>query len=842
LKFELKEFQEIKCRELRGELATARDEFSKRFKRQAIVLSSPTGSGKTITIGALLESIFEGDDNYPSEPRTRVLWISDSPELNNQSRDKLLAACDTPTYQELELIDSDTFDEEFLREGAVYFINTQLLGRDKRLTKEGGDQRTFTFWQTVANTVREYGPELLLIIDEAHRGMGVSAREREARTTIIRKFIDGSKEDGLPPLPIILGMSATTRRFDDVLGETQQRTVRKVTITPEEVRTSGLIKDQMVVIVPTEPVNTDMTLLERAVRRWREFEETWDDYSRKEGDRFIYPALVVQVEDGVPGRDVLSKTPLDQVVEIIRREGGTLGQGAIAHCFEVQRDLVLGNTNVRRVDASRIEQDKTVRIILFKTALGVGWDCPRAEVMMSFRKAIDPTVIAQLIGRMIRSVFARRIEAYEMLNTVELFLPHYDQENLETILTELRNPDAEDRVATDVTTTPQVSYQRNPAFEEAFSKLEGLKTAIFSSPAPLLPVRRLLKLAWYLTTDKLDEECYEQHRNDIVRILLRHREARWKEKEDWASVVRETGEVELQQFIVGLGKMEVSEAAVRIRAELAPENVEALFKEALRRIAPGTDVNMAFWREAEKKTDPLLAKLELYALSNDASILKELNEHANKRFDALDAKHRSATKTLKERRRQLYSKLRQAGREFIFEDWELPEQILERADGRLYDRHLYADSAGKFQTKLNGWEDAVLARWAKRDGFVGWLRNPSRRQWSFTIPYQHGGSKGFHPDLVVIRRASNKLVIDVLEPHQTNQDDTFAKAKGLADYASTHGLELGQAMMLTVDGQGDDALISGFDVTDRGVREKVLRTRDNEQIQGLFQPLAELKK
>jgi type III restriction enzyme len=837
VKFELKEFQEIKYRELRAELVTARDEFSKRSKRQAIVLSSPTGSGKTITIGAMLESIFEGDDNYPAEPQTRVLWISDSPELNIQSRDKLLAACDAPTYHDLELINSDTFDEEFLRDGAVYFINTQLLGRDKRLTKEGGDKRDFTFWQTVANTVREYGNELLLIIDEAHRGMGVSAREREARTTIIRKFINGSKEDGLPPIPIILGMSATTRRFDDVLGETQ-RTVRKVTISPEDVRASGLLKDQMVVTVPAEPVNSDMTLLETAVRRWREFEKTWDDYSRKQDERFVYPALVVQVEDARSGSEALSKTPLEQVVEIIQRESGPLGQGAVAHCFEVQRDIVLANTNVRHVDPSRIEQDKTVRVVLFKTALSFGWDCPRAEVMMSFRKEVDPTAIAQLIGRMIRTPFARRIESHEMLNTVVLFLPHYDQKNLETILTEIRNPKAEDRVATDVTTTPQVSYERNPEFKEAFSKLELLKSAMFSNPSPISPVRRVLKLAWCLTNDRLDQTCYDRERNELVGILLRHRKKKWKEKEDWASVVRETGEVELQQFIVGLGDMEVSEAAVRIRAELAPENVEALFKEALRRIAPGTDIHMAFWKEAEKETDPLLAKLELYALSSDASVLKELNTYANKSFEALDAKYRAATKSLKQKRRQLYSKLRQAGREFIYEDWELPEEILEKADGESYERHLYCNEAGKFQTKLNGWEKAVLSRWAQRDDFVGWLRNPSRKRWSFTVAYQHRGWNGFHPDLLIVRRERGKLVIDVLEPHRTDQDDTFAKARGLAEYAASHGLELGKAMMLKVDGQGDDAVISAFDVTDRGIREKVLRTRDNEQIQGLFQPVS----
>src|SRR6266496_954566 len=839
MKFELKEFQEVKCGELRAELAAAREEFATRRKQQAIVLSSPTGSGKTITIGALLESIFEGNDDYPPQPETRVLWISDSPELNNQSRDKFLAACDTPTYQDLVLIDSDTFDEEFLRPGVVYFINTQLLGRDKKLTKESGDDRAYTFWQTVANTVREFGKEFLLIIDEAHRGMGVSDRERETRTTIVRKFINGAAEVGLPPVPLILGMSATTQRFDDVLLREATRTVRKVTIDAEEVRASGLIKDQMVVLVPADPVKTDMTLLERAVRGWREFEKTWDDYSRKEDERFIYPALVVQVEDGIPERDILSKTPLDQVVEIILREGGVLGQGAIAHCFDVQRDLVLANTNIRRVDASRIEQDKTVRVVLFKTALSVGWDCPRAEVMMSFRKAVDRTAIAQLIGRMIRTPLARRIEAFEMLNTVELFLPHYDKENLERILAELRNPDADDRVATEVITIPQITYDRDPALGEVFSKLESLKSAIFSNPSPLPPVRRLLKIAWALTQDKLDEPCYERQRDEIVKILLRRREAKWKDKEDWATVVRETGEVELQQLIIGLGEMELAEAALKIRTQLAPENVEALFKEALRRIAPGTDVHMTFWKEVEKKTDPLLAKLELYALSNDPLVLNELDEYATKRFDALDSEHRAGTKSLKPKRRELYRKLRQAGREFTFEDWELPEQIVEKAEGEVYGHHIYRNDSGKFQTKLNGWEKAVLSRWAKRDDFVGWLRNPGRKQWSFSVPYEHGGWKGFHPDLLIVRRETGKFVVDVLEPHRTGQDDTFAKAKGLGEYAAAHGPDLGKAMMLKVDGEDENAVISGCDVTDREVREKVLRTRNNEEIQGLFLPLAD---
>src|SRR6266542_1479212 len=836
MKVELKSFQEEKRRELQNKLNAARDEFSRSGELQAIVLSSPTGSGKTITIGALLESLFEGDDDYPAQPQARVLWISDSPELNIQIRDKLLKACDTPDYDHLEVISSDTFDEEFLRAGVVYFINTQLLGKDKLLTQEGGDRRTFTFWRTIANTVRDYANDFLLIIDEAHRGMGVSARERQARMTTVQKFIKGSSEDGLPPVPLILGMSATTQRFDAVLGETQ-RTVRKTTISAEEVRSSGLLKDEMIVIVPASEVNTDMTLLETAVRRWRDFENVWTEYTHKEGERDVRPVLVIQVQDGIPERNILSRTPLDEVVEVLKRELREIKKGALVHCFDAPGDISFGGENIRRIDASRIQDDDSARIVLFKTALSTGWDCPRAEVMMSFRKAVDKTSIAQLIGRMIRTPLARRIDSYEMLDAVELYLPHYDRESLEAILAELRNPDAEDRVPTDVTTIPQISYARNPELTDAFTALEQMKIASFSNPCRLLPVRRLMRLAWLLTDDDIDPKAYERERAELVSILIKHREQRWKDTQDWVSLVRETGQVELEQFIIGLGKMEMPAAAVKVRAELASENVEGLFREAHRRIGPGTDIHAAFRAEAEKKTDPALAKLELFALSSDPAVLKEINDDAEKRFGTLEAEHRGSIRRTKAKRKEQYRKLQQAGRDPLYVERDLPEQISEKAEGEAYEQHLFCDDGGKFQTKLNNWETIVLTKWMKRDDFVGWLRNPPRKPWSFCVAYEQGGTKGFHPDLLLFRRNRDRLVVDVVEPHRTNQDDTYAKAKGLAEYAERYGADFGQLMMVKLEGSGDKALLFGFDVNDRETRKKALALRSNEDVQGLFRSL-----
>lgn len=838
MKLELKEFQITRRRELHDELVAATEEFARRGKQQAIVFSSPTGSGKTITIAGLLEDLLKGTEGYPARPQMRFLWISDSPELNAQSRNKLLHACDAPAeVADFELISSEAFKEEELAPGRVYFINTQLLGKDKRLTGARGDTGGVTFWQTVANTVRRHGSDLLLIIDEAHKGMGISAKERNKGLSIIRKFIQGSPEDGLPPVPLVLGMSATTQRFDAFLSEAQQeRTVRKVTIRAEEVRSSGLLKDQMVVIMPETKVNTDMTLLELAARRWKEFEKTWDEYSAKEGEASIRPVLVVQVEDGRTEGDVLSKTPLDEVIEVLRRTVGSFKQGAIVHCFE-GGDLVLGGENVRKIEQSRIQDDGAARIVLFKTALSTGWDCPRAEVMMSFRKAVDHTFIAQLVGRMIRTPLARRITTYEMLNTVELYLPHYDRENLAAILKELREPNEEDRPATEVTTEQPVSYERNPACAKAFEVLTKIQTAVFSNPMQLSSVRKLMRMAFYLAGDKIDEDAYERERKEIVDILLRHRTARWKDEADWATVVRETGEVGLEQFVIGIGKMELPEAALKVRAELAPENVEGLFKEAQRRIGPGTDIHMAFWKEAEKHTDPLLAKLELYALSGDAAVLKELSDHAEKRFAALESAHRSAVRDLKAKRNDQYRKLQQAGRNHTYLDWQLPEQILEKPGGDFFEHHLYCNADGQYQAVLNRWEKRVLGVWMKRKDFVGWLRNPPSKERSFCVPYEHGGWKRAFPDLVVVRREGKTFAVDVLEPHRTNEDDTFAKAKGLAQFAEDYGVSFGRLMMLKVEGEGEKAIVLGFDVNESGTRKKALMLRNNEMVQGLFHPL-----
>jgi type III restriction enzyme len=301
-------------------------------------------------------------------------------------------------------------------------------------------------------------------------------------------------------LPLVLGMSATPQRFTGLLGNTA-RTQRPVNITPEMVRQSGLLKDLIIVTTnKSTTVESDLTHLQNAAARWKQFSERWEGYCNKEKEKeIVKPVLVVQVPDGT--ENTLTATPLQ--VTVIQRETGPLAVNEIVRCFQDREEIQYGGCIIRQMDASRIQDAPGVKVVLFKTALTTGWDCPCSEVMMSFRRSVDATTIAQLVGRMIRTPLARRVESDEALNIVDLFLPHYDTENLEAVLNALRYPEAHDGVSSNVT-RQAVEYPRNPAFADVFRHLATLKTYSVDRTPKMTDLKRVLRLSGMLMQEGID--------------------------------------------------------------------------------------------------------------------------------------------------------------------------------------------------------------------------------------------------------------------------------------------------------------------------------------------------
>ena len=185
---------------------------------QVISFSAPTGAGKTVIATALFEDILYGSPECDAEPDSVIIWLSDSPALNEQSRMKIESKSDKIPVRDLVTIDS-TFNAEYLEGGHIYFLNTQKLGSDKLLTSTS-DTHSYTIWETITNTAKRQPKSFYLIIDEAHRGTNVSDRAANKAQSIMQKFIKGSPEDGLCIMPLVIGVSATPQRFEALLAGT----------------------------------------------------------------------------------------------------------------------------------------------------------------------------------------------------------------------------------------------------------------------------------------------------------------------------------------------------------------------------------------------------------------------------------------------------------------------------------------------------------------------------------------------------------------------------------------------------------------------------------------------
>ena len=88
-----------------------------------------------------------------------------------------------------------------------------------------------------------------------------------------------------------------------------------------------------------------------------------------------------------------------------------------------------------------------------------------------------------------------------------------------------------------------------------------------------------------------------------------------------------------------------------------------------------------------------------------------------------------------------------------------------------------------------------------------------------------------YPDFLFFRRQGEGIVVDILEPHRLTQDDSAAKAAGLAEFAKRHGDRFGRIELIIKD---KDKLIR-LDVNDGDVRDKVSGVKDNGHLRQLFE-------
>lgn len=846
MRYTLHDYQEDAVRNVLRNLEMARAGYHQ-FKSPAqFSLTATTGAGKTVMAAAVIEALFFGSDeyNFSADLGAVVLWFSDDPSLNEQSRIRLQAAA-SELDSRLKVIETD-FGEAKFRPGHVYFLNTQKLSKTSRLVRgevnqeEGRllprpDTLQSSIYDTIRNTIEDQNLTLYLVLDEAHRGMGKDRNEGE-RSTIVQRLING--KNGVPPLPIVWGISATVDRFEKAMKSAEKRAaLPSVLVDSTLVQKSGLLKDDIVLGIPDQggTGTYDLTLLRRAVDKIKASTAAWAQYGgEQQMSEPVVPLLVVQVADKATPEE------LHSIVQTIYDRWPELPNGAIANVFGEHRDLMVGREEILYIAPERVQDATRVRVLLAKSAISTGWDCPRAEVLVSFRAAQDQTHITQLLGRMMRTPLARRIPGNELLNSVDCLLPFFDRQTAKQVAVMLtkgatnKDDEAGANEERRVLFNP-VSLKQNPAIEpQVWLFFESLPTLTLPRK-DVKPIQRLTALATALSRDGLVPGAVEQAFSHLNTFLDRKSIELYSEQ--LAKARKEVETMRGEEIVARLGG---KFAPIKSFSESAdPRAIEASFQAAGRLLSIALSKSYADHLAGEDaEEDELLdAHIQVAAIALVPELIRDVELAA----DALAREWLTVTREQRQKlndvRKAEYARLE--GQSTQPERTNLVVPISAQADTSVrhpngaeeelesYLLHLMCSEEGSFPADLNSWEQKVLKREMERQDFVGWYRNPSRGlPEALTIPYKESASgdwKALRPDFIFFGKSpEGALVADVVDPHGYHLADALPKLRGLADFAEGYGQEFRRIESVAeVNGQ-----LRVLDLTQESVRAAVRGATD----------------
>ncbi|MCU6480544.1 DEAD/DEAH box helicase [Arthrobacter sp. A2-55] len=858
MKFTLADYQaEVSTRALR-EVREAMDRYRGDSTRlSAVGVTAPTGAGKTVIAASMLENLYFGSATEPSNRPLTVLWVTDNADLNEQSKEKIEAASDQITGQMLQTVDSQ-FDQRTFDTGMVYFLNVQKLGSGATKHVKIGDSRRYSLWETIGRTIEERGADFLIVIDEAHRRSGEAESKKP---TILRRIIDGARievkdENGVirvvfnQPTPVIVGISATPQKFNEAMKDNKvQRTLATVVADEEKVRASGLIKARIDVNYTVDDQSTDDTLVREAVRVLSRFDQLWEAQRiASEGRDDVKPLLVVQVPDKV------SAAKIGEIVQSMTETwDGFDHPDSIAHAFSETPSIEVTTTknglkftrSISHMAPQDVTKDHRVRAVIFKTALTTGWDCPRAEVMVSLRSAVEFTAIAQLIGRMVRTPLARSVDepGFEDLNSVTLYLPRYKADEVAKVVSSFVD---DETIKTGVVINP-ITIGRNPTVpDEVFDLANRL-------PKELKPLRRYhnnvsrlvalaVKLDNYGVTSPSGEDFSDEAEALLVGVMdAEYRRLKVSLDEIAKSLLVASFATKTYETLAGT-EMAVTAQSVATSVN----NLAELQRESARKLPDA----VAAWTER----DLLGAGMEereiivrIAAMARTESVHHALEKESERLIASWQTQIGSEVSLLSAKQQQELNTIWHPAGKPQLDVLALPDTIKVRTkkvaadkasvkDLPLWPKHLYATAKGTFPEDPTSWEEGVLKSELQRESLLGWYRNPPSPANGLSVSYtQQDVDKSLYPDLVFFHTTEDGIAVDIVDPHNHALGDTSAKWAALARFAQEQdGVfrrvsiviknKAGQLKAINLAGQATDKL-----------HDEILAASNLEDFEALFE-------
>lgn len=382
---ELKYYQEKAIEKLKTEV----NELLDLSENKICVFKAPTGSGKTLMVAEFLKRLVT---HRIDNKKLSFIWISVN-QLHDQSKVKLDKYYDSTRV--LKCSEFEDLEDKKIGENEILFFNWQSINKkDNIYIRENEHDNNLT--NIIANT-KEEDREIILIIDESHH----TAKADKSKEVI----------EAIAP-KVTIEVSATPQIKD---------LSRIVDVDFQEVKDEGMIKNE-VAINPEinkdklSAKSTDELVIASALRKREELKKDYET----EGSN-VNPLVLIQIPDKKAG--VIDRQ--DEIINILKTKFNITTENRRLAIYLSDKDSKVNLENIEK-------PDNETEVLIFKQAIALGWDCPRAQILILFRDWKSFEFSIQTIGRIMRMPEFRHYDT-ESLNKGYVFTNLSDIEIAEDI-------------------------------------------------------------------------------------------------------------------------------------------------------------------------------------------------------------------------------------------------------------------------------------------------------------------------------------------------------------------------------------------------------------------------
>jgi len=332
-----------------------------------LIFRSPTGSGKTIMMAEYIERFVL--DKISSDDFC-FIWATPRKTLTLQSKSKL-----EKYFQYKKLLKCSEFHElqdNKISTNEVLFLNWESINKSNKNTIVRDNERDFYLQKILENT-RDEKREVILIIDESHH---------HATSEISKNLIS----EFSAKISVEVSATPTIINPDEIIN-----------VDIEDVKLEALIKKSVKLNEGLENIyenerikiklkdGTENFILNEAINKRNVLLDSYKKENKK-----INPLLLIQLPERKTGEEDRLKTEIE--VFLKKKHNISIDNGKLAIYLSEDKQ------NLENIS----KNDNAVEVLIFKQAIALGWDCPRAQILVLFRDWKNLSFSIQTIGRIMR--------------------------------------------------------------------------------------------------------------------------------------------------------------------------------------------------------------------------------------------------------------------------------------------------------------------------------------------------------------------------------------------------------------------------------------------------------